>query len=167
MRIGKGTSTSVVHADAYIGALDLPGAQRIVPPAWRRLKTFDDIYRLSGVPVVTVQLRQALPHARALQLAGTMGEQFAACAAQMQQARAFDVPTSRGKSSCHFQMSSQADVCLDRPKRCAGTMAGSQRCRASSGGTRRPQQAWTTSCTLGMLVRPLSVSFLRRDVQAV
>ena len=57
MRIGKGTSTSVIHADAYIGALDLPGAQRIVPPAWRRLKTFDDIYRLSGVPVVTVQLR--------------------------------------------------------------------------------------------------------------
>ena len=57
LRIGKGPSTSETQADVYIAALDLPGAQRVVPPAWRRLKTFDDIYKLSGVPVVTVQLR--------------------------------------------------------------------------------------------------------------
>ena len=59
LRLGKGPHTHEVKADVYIAALDLPGAQRVVPPAWRRMKTFDDIYKLTGVPVVTVQLRCA------------------------------------------------------------------------------------------------------------
>ena len=57
LKLGKGPHTEVVQADAYVAALDLPGAQRVIPPAWRSMQTFDDIYRLSGVPVVTVQLR--------------------------------------------------------------------------------------------------------------
>ena len=59
LKLGKGPHTEVVQADAYVAALDLPGAQRVIPPAWRSMQTFDDIYRLSGVPVVTVQLRWA------------------------------------------------------------------------------------------------------------
>ena len=60
LRLGRGPHTEVVHADAYVAALDLPGAQRVIPPAWRSMRIFDDIYRLSGVPVITVQLRCSL-----------------------------------------------------------------------------------------------------------
>ena len=47
----------VVTADAYVAALDVPGAQRLMPQAWRRFPEFDNIYKLVGVPVITVQLR--------------------------------------------------------------------------------------------------------------
>lgn len=47
----------VVTADAYVAALDVPGAQRLLPAAWRRYPQFDNIYKLVGVPVITVQLR--------------------------------------------------------------------------------------------------------------
>ena len=47
----------VVTADAYVAALDVPGAQRLLPPAWRRYPQFDNVYKLVGVPVITVQLR--------------------------------------------------------------------------------------------------------------
>ena len=33
------------------------GAKRLVPQAWRKWPLFDNIFRLSGVPVITVQLR--------------------------------------------------------------------------------------------------------------
>jgi zeta-carotene desaturase len=33
------------------------GAKRLVPAAWRKWPLFDNIFRLSGVPVITVQLR--------------------------------------------------------------------------------------------------------------
>lgn len=38
-------------------ACDVPGIKRLLPRDWRKFKFFDDIYRLVGVPVVTVQLR--------------------------------------------------------------------------------------------------------------
>jgi hypothetical protein len=47
----------VVRADAYVAALDVPGAQRLLPQDWRRFPEFDNIYKLVGVPVITVQLR--------------------------------------------------------------------------------------------------------------
>ncbi len=33
------------------------GAQRLIPPAWRRFPLFDNVFKLVGVPVITVQLR--------------------------------------------------------------------------------------------------------------
>ncbi|KAM3378317.1 hypothetical protein P3S68_010730 [Capsicum galapagoense] len=36
---------------------DVPGIKRLVPQKWRELVFFDNIYKLVGVPVVTVQLR--------------------------------------------------------------------------------------------------------------
>ena len=55
--LGEGNRTWEAKADAYVAALDVPGAQRLIPPDWRRLPIFDNIYKLTGVPVVTVQLR--------------------------------------------------------------------------------------------------------------
>ncbi len=46
-----------IEADAYLAACDVPGIQRLLPPAWRRFPQFDNIYRLEAVPVATVQLR--------------------------------------------------------------------------------------------------------------
>jgi len=59
LRIGgrAGGDGRVVVADAYVAALDVPGAQRLLPPAWRRYPQFDNVYKLVGVPVITVQLR--------------------------------------------------------------------------------------------------------------
>ena len=47
----------MVHADCYVGALDCQGAKRVIPQAWRKFPTFDNIHKLEGVPVITVQLR--------------------------------------------------------------------------------------------------------------
>jgi zeta-carotene desaturase len=59
LRIGgkQGNDGRLVTADAYVAALDVPGAQRLLPPAWRRYPLFDNVYKLVGVPVITVQLR--------------------------------------------------------------------------------------------------------------
>ncbi|MCP9917806.1 9,9'-di-cis-zeta-carotene desaturase [Cyanobium sp. ATX 6F1] len=46
-----------IEADAYLAACDVPGIQRLLPPAWRRFPQFENIYRLEAVPVATVQLR--------------------------------------------------------------------------------------------------------------
>jgi zeta-carotene desaturase len=46
-----------ITADAYVGACDVPGIQRLLPQAWRRWNEFDNIYKLDTVPVATVQLR--------------------------------------------------------------------------------------------------------------
>ena len=46
-----------IEADAYLAACDVPGIQRLLPPAWRRYPQFEAIYRLEAVPVATVQLR--------------------------------------------------------------------------------------------------------------
>lgn len=55
--LGESNRTWEVQADAYVAALDVPGAQRLIPAPWRRLPLFDNIYKLVGVPVITVQLR--------------------------------------------------------------------------------------------------------------
>ena len=48
----------LVTADAYVAALDVPGAHRLIPQAWRPTSPFwDNIFKLVGVPVITVQLR--------------------------------------------------------------------------------------------------------------
>ncbi|CAI5967535.1 unnamed protein product [Closterium sp. NIES-64] len=53
-----GGKDQIVTADAYVAALDVPGAKRLVPGEWReRWAQFRDIYELVGVPVITVQLR--------------------------------------------------------------------------------------------------------------
>jgi zeta-carotene desaturase len=46
-----------VKADVYLAACDVPGIQRLIPPAWRRYPLFDHLYKLDAVPVATVQLR--------------------------------------------------------------------------------------------------------------
>jgi zeta-carotene desaturase len=57
LRIGRQGAEKVIKADAYVAALDVPGAQRLIPSDWRKMKMFDNIYKLVGVPVITVQLR--------------------------------------------------------------------------------------------------------------
>jgi len=57
LRLGNTHSERVVTADAYVAALDVPGAKKLLPPAWRTYPEFDNIYKLVGVPVITVQLR--------------------------------------------------------------------------------------------------------------
>lgn len=37
--------------------LGVPGAKRLLPEGWRRFPLFDNIHQLTGVPVITVQLR--------------------------------------------------------------------------------------------------------------
>lgn len=57
LRIGSGPSEKIVKADAYVAALDVPGAKRLLPSGWRKYPDFDNIHKLEGVPVITVQLR--------------------------------------------------------------------------------------------------------------
>ncbi|KAG0602256.1 hypothetical protein M758_10G002200 [Ceratodon purpureus] len=53
----KATEKEIVKADAYVAACDVPGIHRLLPQSWREWEFFDNIYKLVGVPVVTVQLR--------------------------------------------------------------------------------------------------------------
>lgn len=53
----KATEKQIVKADAYVAACDVPGIHRLLPQPWREWEFFENIYKLSGVPVVTVQLR--------------------------------------------------------------------------------------------------------------
>lgn len=55
--MSRATQKKIVKADAYVAACDVPGIKRLVPPEWRELEFFENIYKLVGVPVVTVQLR--------------------------------------------------------------------------------------------------------------
>ncbi|CAN4111252.1 unnamed protein product [Withania somnifera] len=57
LAMSKATQKKIVKADAYVAACDVPGIKRLVPKKWRELEFFDNIYKLLGVPVVTVQLR--------------------------------------------------------------------------------------------------------------
>nr|GMD40386.1 zeta-carotene desaturase, chloroplastic/chromoplastic [Ipomoea batatas] len=53
----QATQKKIIKADAYVAACDVPGIKRLVPKDWREWEFFDNIYKLVGVPVVTVQLR--------------------------------------------------------------------------------------------------------------
>jgi len=55
--IANGDTEEIITADAYLAACDVPGIQRLLPPEWRSIKEFDNIYKLEAVPVVTVQMR--------------------------------------------------------------------------------------------------------------
>jgi zeta-carotene desaturase len=55
--VAQGEGEEAITADAYIFACDVPGIQKILPPAWRKWSEFDNIYKLEAVPVATVQLR--------------------------------------------------------------------------------------------------------------
>ena len=55
---GPGEDT-MVHADCYVAALDCQGAKKLIPHQWRKFPLFDNIHKLEGVPVITVQLRCA------------------------------------------------------------------------------------------------------------
>ncbi|KAA6422035.1 MAG: zeta-carotene desaturase [Trebouxia sp. A1-2] len=57
LRLARAGKEQIAKADAYIAALDVPGAKRLIPEAWRRHKEFDNIHKLDGVAVITVQLR--------------------------------------------------------------------------------------------------------------
>ena len=55
--VAHGDVDETVVADAYLAACDVPGIQRLLPEAWRKWPEFDNIYKLTAVPVATVQLR--------------------------------------------------------------------------------------------------------------
>lgn len=57
LRLTKASEEQIVKADVYVAALDVPGAKRLIPEAWRKDAFFDNIFKLVGVPVITVQLR--------------------------------------------------------------------------------------------------------------
>ncbi|PSC76062.1 zeta-carotene desaturase [Micractinium conductrix] len=57
LKLSKAGEEKVVQADVYVAALDVPGAKRLLPQAWRSDKFFDNVFNLVGVPVITVQLR--------------------------------------------------------------------------------------------------------------
>ncbi|VXD15419.1 9,9'-di-cis-zeta-carotene desaturase [Planktothrix paucivesiculata] len=57
MVIAKGETEETIIADSYVFAGDIPGVQKMIPPAWRKWPEFDNIYKLEAVPVATVQLR--------------------------------------------------------------------------------------------------------------
>lgn len=53
-----GNDEAPVTADAYVFACDVPGIQKVLPQEWRsKYALFDNIYKLTAVPVATVQLR--------------------------------------------------------------------------------------------------------------
>jgi zeta-carotene desaturase len=58
LRVGPQGREQLVTADAYVAALDVPGIKKLLPQEWRgQHAMFENIYKLSGVPVITVQLR--------------------------------------------------------------------------------------------------------------
>ena len=60
LRMRRAGEDSMVHGDCYVAALDCQGAKKLVPAEWRKFPLFDNIHKLEGVPVITVQLRCAL-----------------------------------------------------------------------------------------------------------
>ena len=57
LKLTRAGEEQIVTADVYVAALDVPGAKRLIPEAWRKQTFFDNIFKLVGVPVITVQLR--------------------------------------------------------------------------------------------------------------
>lgn len=57
LAMSKATDKKIVQADVYIAACDVPGIKRLIPPQWREWELFENLYKLVGVPVATVQLR--------------------------------------------------------------------------------------------------------------
>ena len=55
--IADGDKDETITADTYVCACDVPGIQKLLPEGWRKWSEFDNIYKLTAVPVATVQLR--------------------------------------------------------------------------------------------------------------
>ncbi|KAH7280425.1 hypothetical protein KP509_37G066700 [Ceratopteris richardii] len=55
--MSKASEKKIINADVYVAACDVPGIKRLIPKEWRNFEIFDNIYKLVGVPVITVQLR--------------------------------------------------------------------------------------------------------------
>ncbi|MGF1589590.1 MAG: 9,9'-di-cis-zeta-carotene desaturase [Pleurocapsa sp.] len=55
--VANGETETVIRADAYVCACDVPGIKKVIPQQWRKWSEFDNIYKLDAVPVATVQLR--------------------------------------------------------------------------------------------------------------
>ena len=73
LRMARAGQESVIDADCYVAALDCQGAKKLVPREWRRYAQFDNIHRLEGVPVITVQLRCVTCRpSRVVQLGGVL-----------------------------------------------------------------------------------------------
>ena len=54
---GFTTGTGQHRFDVVVGATDVPGIQKLLPPDFRKYEEFDRVYNLDAVPVSTVQLR--------------------------------------------------------------------------------------------------------------
>lgn len=61
LRLRSASKDRMVHGDCYVAALDCQGAKKLIPSEWRKFPLFDNIHKLEGVPVITVQLRYAFP----------------------------------------------------------------------------------------------------------
>lgn len=57
LTMSKATEKKIVKADVYVAACDVPGIKRLIPTQWRDWDIFDNLFKLAGVPVITVQLR--------------------------------------------------------------------------------------------------------------
>ncbi|CAM9598694.1 unnamed protein product [Ectocarpus sp. 6 AP-2014] len=54
---GGGKDQQYKEFDLVIAATDVPGIKKLLPENFRKYEMFDNIYKLDGVPVATVQLR--------------------------------------------------------------------------------------------------------------
>lgn len=76
---GGGRAPESKEYDVVVAATDVPGIHRLLPASFRQFKEFDDIYKLEGVPVATVQLRfdgwvtELQDMARAKDVSGDLG----------------------------------------------------------------------------------------------
>ena len=55
--IKVGANSEFKEFDAVVGAVDVPGIKKLLPPSFRKIDMFDRIYELDCVPIATVQLR--------------------------------------------------------------------------------------------------------------
>ena len=55
--IKVGGKSEYKEFDVVIGALDVPGAKKLIPESFRKYPMFDNIYKLECVPIATVQVR--------------------------------------------------------------------------------------------------------------
>lgn len=55
--IKVGGNSEYREFDVVIGALDVPGAKKVLPKSFRKYPMFDNIYNLDCVPIATVQVR--------------------------------------------------------------------------------------------------------------
>lgn len=54
---GRGGKETYREFDVVVAATDVPGIKKLLPESFRKHEMFDNIYKLDGVPVATVQLR--------------------------------------------------------------------------------------------------------------